>query len=462
MICNKITYGGETILTIYHTGFDKDVGNRQIKKSEKIGKYNLTFHETTIFDNALNIPHNYKGKFESFISPKSNDNPYRYGACAYMEHYVFSDKPKKIFKFVSNEYILNISINDLNLINDFVEQYAGLRISNNPIYYGDIIKYKCYERNYRSNKSNGIIVNDVEANTTIIVRFKDSKNSIVSNKIEHIDKDMPEVQIISDNEKWNYHDIEIYKNNDLIYLDTDISYIRNLQLSINMQSQEKPIKLNALDKYFLPDKKSEVSNSFIGEPIDDSFQTIIHKSNYNICNAIRKNVDNKKNIFLQPNELNKAMDIITKTISLAADDIWIFDSYFSDKNGLPSSIDLVRILSYSRVERKNIIFCAKESSKAYSANELRELIQEDDVIKNLLKSSRKLNISFYQSLAPIHDRFIIYKNVDTYAGIAVGTSFNSLNGNYYCIHELEHIVAKTICESLVMWLQNNLENTEHI
>lgn len=46
MICDKVIYGGQTILTIYHLGLDKDVPKRRIEKTEKIGRYSLKFIET--------------------------------------------------------------------------------------------------------------------------------------------------------------------------------------------------------------------------------------------------------------------------------------------------------------------------------------------------------------------------------------------------------------------------------
>lgn len=66
----------------------------------------------------------------------------------------------------------------------------------------------------------------------------------------------------------------------------------------------------------------------------------------------------------------------------------------------------------------------------------------------------------YQTQSSIHDRFIIIKNEDNFSGLGIGTSFNSIHANSFCIYPLDNVIAKEIFEKLLMWLDkdNNLQN----
>lgn len=47
---------------------------------------------------------------------------------------------------------------------------------------------------------------------------------------------------------------------------------------------------------------------------------------------------------------------------------------------------------------------------------------------------------------------MIIRNGDTYLGLSIGTSFNSLNSNHYCINTLAHREAKEVLEVLCTWM----------
>jgi len=53
MICDKITYGGQVLLTVYHQGFDDEIKERSLKIVEKVGSYNLIFTETLVSDDEI-------------------------------------------------------------------------------------------------------------------------------------------------------------------------------------------------------------------------------------------------------------------------------------------------------------------------------------------------------------------------------------------------------------------------
>lgn len=69
-------------------------------------------------------------------------------------------------------------------------------------------------------------------------------------------------------------------------------------------------------------------------------------------------------------------------------------------------------------------------------------------------SSQQINL--HQTKTAIHDRFLIIRNDDTYSGLSIGTSFNSLNSNHYCIQTLTHREVLEVLEALALWLENNV------
>ena len=89
------------------------------------------------------------------------------------------------------------------------------------------------------------------------------------------------------------------------------------------------------------------------------------------------------------------------------------------------------------------------------AAQLKAHIQNDAVAYDAVKSGKNAGIQLIQTAKPIHDRFVIIRNGDEYSGINIGTSFNSLDENYYCINNLLHRDAKEIIETLCDWLKDN-------
>ena len=110
MICDKVIYGGQTILTIYHLGLDKDVPKRRIEKTEKIGRYSLKFIETFVEDKEIENIKDWIRKDEGIIPPGKSLNPYGDSACAHIIHYSYLNKPSNIFKLQNNSFTLKLSV----------------------------------------------------------------------------------------------------------------------------------------------------------------------------------------------------------------------------------------------------------------------------------------------------------------------------------------------------------------
>ncbi|MGC8230974.1 hypothetical protein ACP2W0_18460 [Pseudobacillus badius] len=126
MIKNKITYAGQTILTIYHKGFDNAINQRKNKIREKIGCFNIIFEEETVSDYEVSALCNTLLVKEGFLVPNHKYNPYSESGCAHLTHYINLNKPNKIFKALESEYIVSISIIDFQKINEFIENGVSI------------------------------------------------------------------------------------------------------------------------------------------------------------------------------------------------------------------------------------------------------------------------------------------------------------------------------------------------
>ncbi len=453
MICDKIIYRGQTVLTLFHIGLDKDVSKRKIEKTEKLGRYNLSFTETVVEDEEIENIKDWITKEEGLISPGESINPYGDGACAKIIHYRYLNKPSSIFKLVDNSFRLKITVEEYLAICEFANKYVGIDIKTNPMICGDVFVCKCYQRNYSCSKENSIVLENIPADSTVIVRFKKGK-LLVSSKKTEIEESQEKLEI-QPNCLWDSHDIEIYHNKELVYYQNDICYVRHIFLNTKIYEPGKRVKLQKIGTEYIIEKDSNGRETHIGEKINE-YDQILTDSFSAINKQIKEENPDDKVFFIKPGELDKATELIGKILEVAKDEIWIFDSYFSDKNGISSNLDWLRIIAYCPANKKNIVFYCSAPDKALNTTELINEIKKDSVLNEMLRIKGHIGIHFYQAKSPIHDRFVLYTDGNSYGGINIGTSFNSLERNHYCISKLSHSAAKIILYELTDWLNDGM------
>lgn len=460
MICNIITYGKQRILTIYHHGFDDEVQERKLKVVEKIGAYNLVFTESIVPDDEIERIFDWSFIEEGFLIAGHAENPYSKGACAYMTRYGYMNKPSKLFKISGDRYSSRIALDNLRYINAFVKKYTGIDIENNPMLYGDILVYRCLYFNYYANEES-IVIETLPAGSIVIVRFKKGE-VVVSTKMINVDYEVDKVEFDSE-KKWDGFDVEIYLNNELIYFRENIVYMGEMQLNVQNDNPTKTVKLDTIsDSYSFKPKGGGYSIK-VGTPLNEC-EDVLNKSSYEIKNRLNNEKTDKQIMFMKPNEIEKALKIIGDVMEKAYDQIWVFDSYFTDKQSVNEMIDWIRILANCHARSKNIVFYCKDKRNALDLNELRSEFENDAELNNILRVKGSLGIRFYQTKFPIHDRFVIAKSCETYFGVALGTSFKSLDKHHYCIVKLNHKISETILLELKSWMldESNISSNKEI
>ena len=450
MIKNTITYKNKVILTLYHLGFPNDnlTLKRYIKKHIK--KNLITFTEEYVPDDDWNTLTGYAWEESALLSPKEKYNPYSDKACANMVHRIYPDKPTVIWKkdgtTISEDYLGDMLT--------FIQKYTGMDLKDHPVFLGDVFLFSPSEFEYHSNEENSIIFHKLKAGIKIIVHFKNQHNILQSKTID-IKTDTEELEITAEC-SWNNHDVEIYENNNLIYINKDISYIRCMNLSFSIAGRKKRIPLTTLQEYYELEQQKAFEKSIIGTP-PKPVQESLNEMNRTLVRKINNSKISDNFLFVQPGELSIAMKKITDIIFRATDELWLIDSYFTDKgSGLQQMTDWLRLIVNSKAANKNIIFYCNNENKALNATQLKNYMNNDAIILNTIKSSQTGGIQLFQTKSAIHDRFLIIRNVDEYLGLSIGTSFNSLNSNHYCIHSLTHKEAKEVIESLYDWMKTNV------
>lgn len=448
MVCNEIILGGNPILKIYHKDFNT-VSARKVLHNRKIGRYNLEFRQYPTSDEELDSISGFTYKREGLLEPNVCPNPYGDRVCATMTHYVFDEKPHKIFDTKEKMYSLKLPIQDFIEVAKFAEKYTGLEIKNEPMLFGDILVFSLCSIDIKANKDNGITINNIPTNATnIAVCFKNA-DIIVHSELITVPTETSCIDIRC-NEKWNNHDINIYSNNELLYSRQNLSYIMGFNIETRI-STDKDIPLSTIgDNYRISEYSSQITSSS-KKKIDTAVE-LIDKANNKIIRLIENETTDTQVTFIKPGEMDQALTLVGQTLESAKEDLWIFDPYFSDKNEIAKSLDWLKIISNCKANKKKIVFFTRDINKCLDTAGLQSEIESDSYLQDVIRINGKLGISFYQTKLPIHDRFILVRNASSFHGLIMGTSFNSLDRNHYCLSKITGNSAKNILTELEEWL----------
>lgn len=450
MVCNKITYGGQTLLTLYHQSF---FASKARKIKEKVGRFNLVFEETECPDRNLCIPDNWFMKEEGLVSQDSPMNPYDSAACAQVEHYCYARKPSRLFGIdqSKSEYCLAIPAGDFMKIEEFVKHYTGFPIAKGSMHYGDVFVYQPYLRCYHAKQAEGIVVENLPANSMVVVRFQ--RNAmVVASKIFRTPKPVASAEILA-NVPWDYHDIEIYVDDRLVFYQKDISYIRQVHLTLNIDGGKERVRLDKIAEAYELSRPDSKETIHIGND-SNSIEETLKRSEHAIMQKLNAERPDPSCTFICPGEIGRAIKLIGKTMEDASDRLWVFDSYFTDRDGFGNMMDWLRIITKCRAKEKSIVFFSKSTERAFSIDELIKELRADREIARVMRGRKQLGLRFYQTGLPIHDRFVLTESEGVISGIALGTSFNSLDRNHYCIFDLSPHAAGTIWSALRAWMED--------
>ena len=443
MIKDTIIYKNKVILTVCHQGFSEENSTLKRSRREHIGRSLIIFTEECVPEDEWDHLAEYAWEEKALVPPNEKYNPYRERACANMVQRVCLNKPSVIWK---NDRIV-IRGKELVAVLAFIKKYTGMDLEKHPVFLGDMFLFSASVFTYHSNKENSIILGGIEPGMQVILKLKRGED-ILQCKTVDLEEEKEELEVPTEC-NWDNHDIEIYKDHSLIYVNKDISYMRSIVLNMSVGGRKKRILLTKLQEYYEYEKKGESQISVIGTPPDPVEETL-REVNGELVRRIKNERDSERFWFIRPGELDIAVRRITDVIFRAEDELWLIDSYFTDKgSGLQQMTDWLRLISEAPAKRKYIVFYCNSEDKALNA------IQLKNHMKNDMMARRSCRIQLIQTKTAIHDRFVLMHNKDSWMGVSVGTSFNSLNSNHYCIQMLVHSEAKEVHEVLCEWMAAN-------
>ena len=437
MICDKIIFDNETIITIYHSGFSDEKNTNKKKISDTIDGKEITFLEYyEPSDKALNDENLFE---KGFLDTKSKYNVYRDGSnCAKYKRFS-GELPCSIYDLTENTPKLKLSLEHLDMIFEFIKKYTYLDMAQDITLFGDILVLEPSKLTIKSeNECQIISFENLETDMLITVNFYNSNATITLSIVETICASGTfKIEAPKD---WSYIDISVFKDNKLYYKNSCVSFIKDFVLNTSMTST-KNIQLK---KFGL----EETITTNYTEKIRVGNNTSYKKSNNDKLHNIQKQIniyyENKRIIFFKPNEEKKVLKELSSIFSNAKDELWIIDSYFSYNNKIGYPQDILKLIIESSAKSKYIVFFSNNESEIENLD--KSLLNDEEI--NRILTYKKLNISFKQTNMAIHDRFIISKSQDSVSVYAIGTSFNSLVNNYYCLIKLGNADSQLIYDKL--------------
>ena len=437
MICDKIIFDNETIITIYHSGFSDEKNTNKKKISDTIDGKEITFLEYyEPSDTALNDENLFE---KGFLDTKSKYNVYRDGSnCAKYKRFS-GELPCSIYDLTENTPKLKLSLEHLDMIFEFIKKYTNLDMAQDITLFGDILVLEPRKLTIKSeNECQIISFKNLETDMLITVNFYNSNATITLSIVETICASGTfKIEAPKD---WSYIDISVFKDNKLYYKNSCVSFIKDFVLNTSMTST-KNIQLK---KFGL----EETITTNYTEKIRVGNNTSYKKSNNDKLHNIQKQIniyyENKRIIFFKPNEEKKVLKELSSIFSNAKDELWIIDSYFSYNNKIGYPQDILKLIIESSAKSKYVVFFSNNESEIENLD--KSLLNDEEI--NRILTYKKLNISFKQTNMAIHDRFIISKSQDSVSVYAIGTSFNSLVNNYYCLIKLGDADSQLIYDKL--------------
>jgi len=437
MICDKIIFDNETIITIYHSGFSDEKNTNKKKISDTIDGKEITFLEYyEPSDKALNDENLFE---KGFLDTKSKYNVYRDGSnCAKYKRFS-GELPCSIYDLTENTPKLKLSLEHLDMIFEFIKKYTNLDMAQDITLFGDILVLEPRKLTIKSeNECQIISFENLETDMLITVNFYNSNATITLSIVETICASGTfKIEAPKD---WSYIDISVFKDNKLYYKNSCVSFIKDFVLNTSMTST-KNIQLK---KFGL----EETITTNYTEKIRVGNNTSYKKSNNDKLHNIQKQIniyyENKRIIFFKPNEEKKGLKELSSIFSNAKDELWIIDSYFSYNNKIGYPQDILKLIIESSAKSKYVVFFSNNESEIENLD--KSLLNDEEI--NRILTYKKLNISFKQTNMAIHDRFIISKSQDSVSVYAIGTSFNSLVNNYYCLIKLGDADSQLIYDKL--------------
>ena len=459
---DTITYGGQSILVIYHENRELDVPGRHWREREKIGRYWLEFEETSghpaeefpaegaLTERAL-LPGGHP------LSPCASQE-----FCAIMTRQRSREKPSRIF--LPDQEGLRLSREQWESLCEFVKTYTGMDLSKAPLACGDTFLFHYVQLCYRETSEGAILV-DTWGFDRIDIHFKRGE-AICGAQCRHLEPaDRTEVTFVPE-EDWDTFDLYAYEDDQLWFCARDVVFMGQLHLRLNFGDKRSvPLQKNGYCPRYssLEGREIEIGREreILRKEQDRQEARLLaasaKKSEY--ARLIRKGDD--RAVYRMANQL----------LDHRWNEVLLLDPYLLDTKGREALIDWMRLLCASPAKHICAVYYRKaetektttaaEAGRAMTAAEAGRVLAMDWPLSQVLRrNSGVLRLLGLDEC--IHDRFLLCRRGRDFAGISMGTSVNSLHSNYFCVYHLTAAFARECWETFEALIRSHTVETEVI
>jgi hypothetical protein len=449
MLRDIITYGRQRILTIYHENEELDVPGRLWREQTKLGRYWLRFEES-----SGHRPLEFEAEDADaergmliYGHPLFPCGSQHFSVLA--ERLCRAEKPDRLF--CNGGESLRLAQEDWAQLCDFVEKYTGMEICKAPFALGDVFLFHYVELLFRRTPEGAVAVKP-GGFSRVELRFKRGKTICQSIVWTASDRDkrpfdprepvesMPEV-LFTPEEDWDTFDICAHDGDELYFVAENVCFVQTVNLALQFGGpREVAMRKSGYRARYTASAARETLQ--IGSP-GESLRLAQQAKEARLLAQLRQR--EKRSHLIQKGDRTTPLRLVNRLLDHIWDEIWLFDPYFMDRKGTATLIDWMRLLCGSPAGKISAIYFEKpeadpeagdESGHTFSFPELCAYLNGDWALNQLLRRRtepvRVIGIGAY-----IHDRFLLCRAGERYAGLTFGTSLNSLGENYSCIHTLE-------------------------
>ena len=438
MLRDTVTYGGQKVLTIYHENSELDVPGRCWKEREKIGRFWLEFQECSgpFEDEFPTDDINIERALLPYDHPLSPSGTHE--LCTIMRRQRFEEKPNHIFLPDMNG--IRLSKEHWEELCKFVKRYVGLDLSKAPLACGDTFLFHYVQLRYHESEQNSIVV-EPSSFDRIVLHFK-RENIICECQTRMFSPDNTKEAEFIPSEDWDAFDIFAYDGDELWFYAKDVCFMRSVGLSMKFGENQK-----------LSLKKSGYTAEYTNHQQPKTVRIGQGKSNLRLTQdqqqrRILSTLDQRKktSYLIQKGNDRITYNLANKLLDRQWDEVRLFDPYLLDKKGKEILIDWIQLLCSSPAKEIGAIYYAKSTESSLTITEAQLLLSKDwRLSQEFRKKPHKFHLVGLSEC--IHDRFLLCRANNHYEGIALGTSLNSLNNNYFCVHTLTPEFARECWET---------------
>lgn len=426
MLKDTITYGKQTILIIYHDNDELDVSNRNWLEREKVGRYWLEFKECSVTSkDALPAEDkNTEHLILPYADPLSPCNDHK--TCAITTRFRTAEKPNKIF--TNGGTNLRLDLETISKIFSFVKNYTGIDLMKVPMACGDIFLFHYVSLDYHETRKGSINVLSTGFDR-VEIHFKIS-GLICSCQIERLNPELKTELDFLPKCDWDSFDIFAYLEDCLLFYASNVYFMRSMTFRM---TQGAPVGIKMRERgYDLKFNRPAVELSRIGAS-KSSLRLKQDQIQAKILEKLEQESKKAGSYLVTSGKDKKVYETVAALLNRGWEEAILIDPYLLAKYSKSILTDWICLLCFSPSSRVYAIYTA--SDKCLTIDEAKRLIKGRwDLNQKLLSCPGRLKLVGISKV--IHDRFLICRSGNTYAGISFGTSINSLHDNYYCVHTL--------------------------